>query len=87
VSSYVLAGVGLVAAGGFGYFYALGRSREEALASSCSPFCTDSQVNVARERYFIADAFLSASLLALGAAAWITIAHLTQPPAASSSSP
>jgi hypothetical protein len=70
VPSYVLAGVGGLAAASFGYFAISGASRKSEL-EACKPYCQRSDVSDVRTRYLLADISLGVSLVALGSAAYL----------------
>jgi hypothetical protein len=73
---YPLAGIGLAAAGSFGYFGLTGRAEASDLRSGCgaTASCTDAQVDSARAKYIAADISLAVALVALGGAAvlWLS---------------
>jgi hypothetical protein len=67
---YPLAGIGVAAAGSFGYFGLTGRAEASDLRSGCgaTASCTDAQVDSARAKYIAADISLVVALVALGGA-------------------
>jgi hypothetical protein len=70
VPSLVLAGVGAVAAGSFGYFALSGHSEYSQL-EQCKPDCTRSAVHEVRVKYLLADVSLGVSVLAFASAGYL----------------
>jgi hypothetical protein len=70
-ATYVVGGLAAVALGSFGFFGIRGLSREGDLSSTCSPHCTDAQVQGARTDFIVADVSLGAALVLGGAATWL----------------
>ncbi len=80
--AWVLGGVGLVALGVFGYFGVSALNDQTTLRGTCSPGCSDSQVQPLRTKLIVADAALGVGVVALVAATWIGIRGLTRSPSA-----
>jgi hypothetical protein len=78
-SAYVLAGLGVLAIGGFVTFAELGMSKKSQLdaAGACSPFCSDSQVSPVKTDFLIGDISLAAGVVALGSAAVVLFTRPT----------
>lgn len=76
--SYVLGGVGILAAGSFGYFAITGHSQMSDL-DRCKPFCERSDVKSVQTKYLIADISLGVSVAALGAATYLWLREDSQP--------
>jgi hypothetical protein len=74
VPAYAFGGVGLVALGGFAYFGLTGRDAYFDAKAACSPSCSASEVSTAKTKLLVADVFLGASLLSLGAATYFFFA-------------
>ena len=70
VPSIVLAGVGAVAAGSFGYFALSGHSEYNQL-QQCKPDCSRSAVHEVRVKYLLADVSLGVSMAALASAGYL----------------
>jgi hypothetical protein len=70
VPSYVLGGVGILAAGSFGYFALTGHSQMSDL-NRCKPYCERSDVKSVQTKYLIADISLGVSVVALGTATYL----------------
>jgi len=68
VPSYVLGGIGLAAAGSFGYFALSGRADKNDL-DQCRPYCLHDDIRQVRTEYLVADISLGVSVLALAGAA------------------
>lgn len=68
--SYVLGGVGVLAAGSFAGFALSGHSGMSDL-DRCKPYCERDAVRSVQTKYLIADVSLGVSLVALGAAAYL----------------
>jgi hypothetical protein len=68
---WVLAGVGVVALGSFGYFGISGHARASDLKDGCgqTKTCDPADVDSARSKYLVADVSLGIGVVALGAAA------------------
>lgn len=64
IISYVLGGVAVVAAGSFALFALTGKSKEDDLAGTCSPKCTDDEVGSVNRSYLIADVSLGVAAVA-----------------------
>jgi hypothetical protein len=77
VLSYVIGGVGLVAAGSFAYFGIEGRSQASTLAQGCgaTKSCTDAQVDPVHSELVAADVSLGIAIVSLGAATWLFFSH------------
>lgn len=69
VLALVLAGVGVVALGSFGYFGLTSKSDLAKLRTDCAPFCDQSQLDDVKSRMLIADVSLGVGIVALGVAA------------------
>jgi hypothetical protein len=67
----VLAGVGLVAIGGFAFFAGTGKSELDDLRASCAPRCNPSDVDSAEQKILIGNISLGAGIVALGVAAFL----------------
>jgi hypothetical protein len=78
-STYVLAGIGVLAIGGFATLAELGMSKRSQLsaAGACSPFCSDSQVSSVKTEFLIGDISLAAGVVALGSAAVVLLTRPT----------
>jgi hypothetical protein len=68
--TYGLAGLGILGVSGFAAFGLLGNSQKHDLESSCSPFCSSSQVDEVRTKYIVADACLAVGVVSLGLATY-----------------
>jgi hypothetical protein len=77
--AYVLAGLGVLAVGGFATFAELGMSKKNQLnaAGACAPFCSDSQVSPVKTDFLIGDISLAAGVVALGSAAVVLLTRPT----------
>lgn len=80
--SYVLGGVGVLAAGSFAGFALSGRAGMSDL-DRCKPYCERDQVRSVQTKYLIADVSLGVSLVALGAAAYLWLRPEPKPSAES----
>jgi len=78
--SYVLGGVGVLAAGSFAGFAFSGRAGMSKL-DDCKPYCTRDEVKAVQTKYLIADVSLGVSLVALGAAAYLWLRPEPKPSA------
>ncbi|AUX48215.1 uncharacterized protein SOCE26_097460 [Sorangium cellulosum] len=67
--TYALAGVGVAGAASFAVWGLMGRSERDHLEATCSPRCTDSDLDVVRTRYLIADISLGVGAAAFAGAA------------------
>jgi hypothetical protein len=76
--AWVLGGVGLAAMGVFAYFGATGLSDSNTLHTTCSPGCTDAQVQPVRTKLIVADVGLGVGVLSFAAAIWIGVRGLTR---------
>jgi hypothetical protein len=65
---YLLSGVGVLGLGGFIGFGLATHSKENALRSSCSPACTQSEIDAVHRRAVMADVSLGVGVVALAAA-------------------
>ena len=76
IGSYVLGGVGVLALGGFAVFRAIGSSDYDSLQSSCSPNCSQSEVDKVKQKYLISNVALG-----VGAAAFVgaLVLYMAQP--------
>jgi len=72
-AAYVFAGLGLAAVGAFAYFGLTGMREENDLEESCSPNCTDEQVNVIRKNYMLADISLGVAAVSFGLGAYFAL--------------
>jgi hypothetical protein len=68
--SYVVGGVGVLAAGSFAGFALSGHSGMSDL-DRCKPYCQRDDVRAVQTKYLLADVSLGVSLVALGAAAYL----------------
>jgi hypothetical protein len=73
VAAYVFTGLGLAAVGAFAYFGLTGMREENDLEESCSPNCTDDEVNVIRQSYLFADISLGVAALSFGLGAYFAL--------------
>jgi hypothetical protein len=64
-ATYLAGGVAVVALGGFGFFRATGASDYDRLIASCSPRCTDAQINPVRTKFVLSTVSLGVAGLAL----------------------
>jgi hypothetical protein len=71
--SWILGGVGVVAAGAFAYFAVSGRSQETDLANTCSPRCPSDDVTGLRHSYLAADISWGVGVVSLGAAVLLAL--------------
>jgi hypothetical protein len=76
LGSYVLGGVGVLALGGFVAFRAMGSSDYDGLQTSCSPHCSQSEVDKVKQKYLISNVALG-----VGAAAFVgaLVIYVAQP--------
>jgi hypothetical protein len=78
----IFGGVGVLALGSFGYFAIAGANEKSRLRGTCSPGCTDEDVDTLRSNYIAADVSLAVGVVALGIAAYFL---LTDKPAKATS--
>jgi hypothetical protein len=74
VGPWILGGVAVAAAAGFGIFAGIGYAKEKDLASNCAHHCLNSEVTPVRTDYAVADVLLGVAVISLGAAlvlAWL----------------
>jgi hypothetical protein len=74
VLTYVLGGLGVVAAGGYAYFGIKGKSDVDNLRSSCAPGCTQSQKDSASGELLAANVSFGVGAVAIVAAAIVWLA-------------
>lgn len=72
-AAYAFSALGLVAAGAFAYFGLTGMREENDLEETCSPNCTDDQVNVIRQDYMLADISLGVAAVSFGLGAYFAL--------------
>ncbi|MBX3233082.1 MAG: hypothetical protein KIT84_13005 [Labilithrix sp.] len=77
ILAYVAGGVALAAVGSFAFFSISGKSKEDDLATSCSPNCGDGDVASVRRSYVIADVSLGVGIFATAAALVLALPALT----------
>jgi hypothetical protein len=75
VSSIVLGALGVTTLASFTYFGLSGRADYLDLEQSCAPGCTSAQVTPGRTKLIVADVSLGISVVSLGIAAYLWIAH------------
>lgn len=75
VLGYVLAGVGVVGLGSFGYFAYSGTSKKSDLEKTCAPNCLQSDVDSVKQKLLIADVSLAVGIVALGVGAYLILTH------------
>lgn len=75
VLGYVLAGVGVVGLGSFGYFAYAGTSQKSDLEKTCAPNCLQSDVDSVKQKLLIADVSLAVGLVALGVGAYLILTN------------
>jgi hypothetical protein len=85
--AYVLGGVGIVGLGAFTYFGLSGNAKKSSLSSSCSPFCSDSDVSGVQTRYLVADIALAVGVVSLATAAVLIVTRPERPIAAALRTP
>jgi hypothetical protein len=73
---FVMGGVALVGAGSFAYFAATGKTKEHDLARTCSPHCTDSDVEPVKTKYLVADISLGVAVVATALAVVLALPSL-----------
>jgi hypothetical protein len=75
-ATWILGGVAVVAATSFTVFAISGKAKE-----GCAPTCSQSNVDVLRRDYLVADISLGVGLVATGLAVWFALAHPSSPTA------
>lgn len=78
IYAYVAAGVGVAGLLSFTAFSIIGRGKENDLANSCKPNCTDSQVSPVKRDYAIGDISLIVGVIGVAAAVVLALPALTQ---------
>ncbi|MFZ5894899.1 MAG: hypothetical protein ACOY0T_27810 [Myxococcota bacterium] len=76
---YPLAGLGVIALGGFVGFTLSGNAEYDRLQRSCAPFCSDDQVSGVQRRYLVGDISLGVSALSIAGAAILYLTRPTRP--------
>jgi hypothetical protein len=79
VLAYVLAGVGVVALAGTGYFWLTSKSEENDL-EECEPFCAESDVDSVRQKRLYGDIALGVGVVSLGIATYLFLAPREKAP-------
>ena len=72
-AAYVFTAVGLAAVGAFAYFGLTGMREENDLEETCSPNCTDEQIDPIRQDYLLADISLGVAALSFGLGAYFAL--------------
>jgi hypothetical protein len=70
-ATYVLGGVGFLAAGVAGLFYVDGYRKDRKLRDECAPNCSDERIDQVRSRFLVGDILAGVSLLSFGGAVFI----------------
>ena len=76
---YPLLGLGIAGLGAFGVFTFLGKSEQDDLESTCSPDCTDSELESMRSYYLIGDISAGVGAAALIGAGIVYLARPEEP--------
>jgi hypothetical protein len=81
IVAYVLGGVGVAALAGAAYFAWSGRSERQELSDTCSPRCTDGQVDPVRSKYLVADVLLALGVVSIGTGTYFYLSAPARTPA------
>jgi hypothetical protein len=73
---FVFGGLALVGTGGFVYFAATGKGKENDLAKTCSPRCTDDDVKPVKRDYLIGDIALGVGIASAALAVILALPSL-----------
>jgi hypothetical protein len=71
VVPYLIGGVGVLGLGGYGLFYGLAKSENNAVLTQCWPSCAESRLDRIRNLYLAADVSLGVGVAALGTATYL----------------
>jgi hypothetical protein len=75
VLAWIAGGVGIAAAGSFGFFAISGAAKWSDLKNSCYGHCANDQVDGVKTRFLIADISLGVAVVALGVATYLVLTH------------
>lgn len=81
VAAIVVAGIGVIALGSFGYFGLTAKSDLDGLRSDCAPYCDQAELDDVKSRMLVADVSLGVGIVALGVAAVLFATHGSSRPA------